>query len=130
MLEPAYVEQEGHREFARALRSFGEASGSSGRPEECCRGFEIVEVERTSWSVGRCLDFDRGFLPVCSCLGARWRGVDRALREGKSLPSVELYKLGGKYFVLDGNHRATVARQRGVAAVGAMVTQFLAPCGC
>ena len=158
MLEPAYAEQEVHAGFARARRKeffgrlarrlaaglrgagsdgdvagrlgcFAEASGS-GMPEECCRGFEIVEVERISGSVGRCLDFDRGFLPVCSCLGDRWRGVDRALREGKPLPPVELYGLGGEYFVLDGNHRVSVARQRGVAAVDAMVTWFLQPCGC
>lgn len=159
MLDPAYAEQEVRRGFARARRKeffgrlarrmatgfrgigtdedvagrlgcFGEASEASGRPEGCCRRFEIVEVERISGSVGRCLDFDRGFLPVCSCMGDRWRGVDRALREGKSLPPVELYKLGGEYFVLDGNHRVSVARQRGVAAVDAMVTRFLAPCGC
>ena len=115
---------------AGRLACFGEASGLVGRLEECCRGFEIVDVERISGSVGRCLDFDRGFLPVCSCLGDRWRGVDRALQEAKSLPPVELYKLGGEYFVLDGNHRVSVARQRGVAAVDAMVTEFLAPCGC
>lgn len=67
---------------------------------------------------------------MCSCLGDRWRGVDRALRVGKSLPPVELYKLDEEYFVLDGNHRVLVARYRGVAAVDAMVTWFLAPCGC
>ena len=49
---------------------------------------------------------------------------------GKFLPPVELYKLGGEYFVLDGNHRVSVARYRGIAAVDAMVTEFLAPCGC
>jgi hypothetical protein len=87
-------------------------------------------VERISGSIGRCLDFDRGFLPVCSCLGDRWRGVDGALRGGRSLPPVELYKIGGEYFVLDGNHRVSVSRYLGVAAVDAIVTEFLAPCGC
>ena len=160
MLGPADAEQEVHGEFARARRKqffgrlagrvaarfrgagqdgddvagrlacFGEASEGVGVPEGCCRGFETVEVGRISGSVGRCLDFDRGFLPVCSCLGDRWRGVYRALREGKSLPPVLLYKLGGEYFVLDGNHRVSVARYRGIAAVDAMVTEFFAPCGC
>ena len=159
MLDPADAEQGVHGEFSRARRKeffgrltrrlvaglrgigpdgdvarrlacFGEASEPWGVPEGCCRFFEIVEVERISGSVGRCLDFDRGFLPVCSCLGDRWRGVDRALREGKFLPPVELYKLGGGYFVLVGNHRVSVARRRGIAAVDAMVTEFLAPCGC
>ncbi|QIN80342.1 hypothetical protein GBA65_19500 [Rubrobacter marinus] len=117
-------------DVAGRLACFGEASGSSGVLEECCRGFEIVEVARISGSVGRCADFDRGFLPACSCLGDRWRGVHLALRKGKSLPPVELYKLGGEFFVLDGNHRVSVARYRGIVAVDAMVTGFLAPCGC
>jgi len=52
------------------------------------------------------------------------------LREGKWLPPVELYKLGKDYFVADGNHRVSVARYLGVAAVDAVVTEFLAPCGC
>ena len=119
-----------HGDVVGRLACFREAREALGALKECCRGFEIVEVERISGSVGRCLDFDRGFLPVCSCLGDRWRGVARALRQGKSLPPVELYKLGGEYFVLDGNHRVSVVRHRGVLAVDAMVTEFLAPCGC
>ena len=159
MLDPANVEQEVYREFARARRKeffgrlarrlaaglrcdrtggdvagrldcFGEVREGRAVPRKCCRSFETVEVEKISGSVGRCLDFDRSFLPVCSCLGDRWRGVDRALRRGNSLQPVELYELDGEYFVLDGNHRVSVARYRGVAAVDAMVTWFLAPCAC
>ena len=117
-------------DLAGRLACFEEAREALGVAEECCRGFEIVEVKRISGSVGRCLDFDRSFLPVCSCLGDRWRDVDRALRGGRSLPPVELYKIGGMYFVLDGNHRVSVSRYLGVAAVDAIVTEFLAPCGC
>ena len=112
------------------LSCFGEASKVPCAPRRCCRTFEIVETAKVSGSVGRCLDFDRGFLPVCSCLGERWRGVDRAFLEGRSLPPVELYKVGGKYFVFDGNHRVSVARYRGVRAVDAFVTEFVAGCGC
>lgn len=57
----------GASEGAGRLACFGEVSESSGALEECCRFFEAVEVERISGSVGRCMDFDRGFLPVCSC---------------------------------------------------------------
>jgi len=38
---------------------------------------------------------------------------------------VSLYKLDGVYFVLDGNHRVSVARYHGVSAVEAEVTEFL-----
>lgn len=117
-------------DVAGRLDCFGEASEASGVSGRCCRTLETVEVEKISGSVGRCLDFDNDFLPVCSCLGDRWRSVDRAFQERGFLPPVELYKLGGEYFVLDGNHRVSVARYRGAAAVDAMVTQFLSPCGC
>lgn len=113
------------------LACFGEVRDGLGEVSRAVRrGSETVEVEKISGSVGRCLDFDRNFLPVCSCMRERWEGVDRALRKGKWLAPVELYKLGGDYFVADGNHRVSVSRCLGVAAVDAVVTEFLAPCGC
>lgn len=115
---------------AERLACFGEARGKLGRAERLRRGLQTVELGRISGSVGRCLNFDGGFLPACSCTRDRWERVDRASREGKFLPPVELYKLGEEYFVADGNHRVSVARYRGGAAVDAVVTEFLAPCGC
>ena len=86
--------------------------------------FDTVEVGAIVGSVGRCGSFDAGFLPVCSCSRERWKRVYGAFLEGKVLPPVELYKLGGVYFVVDGNHRVSVARYRGAAAVDAFVTEF------
>lgn len=76
-------------------------------------------------SVGRCGSFDVGFLPVCSCSAERWKRVYRAFLGGNALPPVELYNLGGAYFVVDGNHRVSVTRYRGAAAVYALVTEFV-----
>ncbi len=59
----------------------------------------------------------------------RWKRVDRAVRDGKSLPPVELYKLGEEYFVVDGNHRVSVARHRGMPAIEALVTEISMPRG-
>jgi hypothetical protein len=33
--------------------------------------------------------------------------------EGESISPIEVYKVGGAYFVLDGNHRVSIARQEG-----------------
>ena len=115
---------------AERLACFGEAREASGEAVRVRRGLRTVELAKVSGSVGRCLDFDGRFMPTCSCTRDRWERVDRALREGKFLPPVELYKLGDEYFVLDGNHRVSVARYRGGVAVDAVVTEFLAPCGC
>lgn len=51
--------------------------------------------------------------------------MDRALREGKQLPPVKLYKLGEQYFVEDGNHRVSVSRYRGFQMIEAEVTELL-----
>jgi len=107
------------------LDCFGEARGALGEALRVRRGLRTVELTKTSGSVGRCLNFDGAFLPACACTRDRWEGVDRALREGKWLPPVELYKLGETYFVADGNHRVSVARYRGFVAVDAVVTELL-----
>jgi hypothetical protein len=103
------------------------AEGRSGKKIAGRRslGIRTVELARVEGSVGRCRDFDRAFMPVCSCRGERWRRIDRALREGKQLPPVRLYKLGGRYFVEDGNHRVSVSRYRGLPMIEAEVTELL-----
>ena len=88
-------------------------------------GVQTVELEKIVGSVGRCRDFDRLYMPVCWCLGERWKRVDRALREGKQLAPVKLYKLDERYFVEDGNHRVSVSRYRGIPMIEAEVTELL-----
>ena len=107
---------------ANRLACFEEAQRAAGSFR---RGFETVGLEKVVGSVGRCRDFDLGFLPVCSCLGERWTRVARAFREGRALPPVALYKVGEEYFVMDGNHRVSVAHYRGAVAVDAVVTEFI-----
>ena len=41
------------------------------------------------------------------------------------LPPVELYKIGEVYFVKDGNHRVSVARERGQVYIDAYVIQII-----
>ena len=43
---------------------------------------------------------------------------------GLELPAVRLYKIKDSYFVLDGNHRVSVARYQGVETIEADVTEF------
>jgi hypothetical protein len=106
-----------------SLRCFEQEMVSHGS-ERKARVHEAIELGKIVGSVGRCGAFDAGFLPVCSCSAERWKRVYGAFLEGKTLPPVELYKLGGAYFVVDGNHRVSVARYRGAAAVDAVVTEF------
>jgi hypothetical protein len=78
-------------------------------------------------SVGRYRDFDTAFLPRQNQTKGRWLSIDRAHYEGLDLPPVELYALGSTYFVKDGNHRVSVARERGQLFVDAVVIELHAP---
>jgi len=91
------------------------------------RGVRVVDTDRIVGSVGRSRDFDRCFLPLRASTGERWKRVDVAFHRGEDLPPVTLYKLDGAYFVLDGNHRVSVARYHGLRTVEAEVTEFLPP---
>src|ERR687894_729716 len=88
------------------------------------RGTRTVLVSQIGGSVGRCSEFDGGFMPAKASVEERWKRVDRAFHRGEELPPVSLYKVGSFYFVLDGHHRVSVASYHGVEWVDAEVTEF------
>lgn len=90
-------------------------------------GSHEVPIDRIVGSVGRYRDFDRVFLPRQRGTKERWTSIDRAQIEDVSLPPVELYRLGDVYFVKDGNHRVSVARERGQEFVDARVIVISTP---
>ena len=75
-------------------------------------------------SVGRYQDFTRSFLPKRDSDRNRWASVRRAMLEQKRLPPIDVYKLGDVYFVQDGNHRVSVARQMQAEDIDAYVTEI------
>jgi hypothetical protein len=87
-------------------------------------GTKIIEVEKIVGTVGRRRDFDRCFLPTRASAEERWKRIDRAFHRAEDLPPVSLYKIDDSYFVLDGNHRVSVARYHGVQTIEAVVTEF------
>ena len=106
------------------LLSFEEAKGALARWTQVYRGMRTVDVEKIRGSVGRYRDFDGAFLPIKVSMGDRWSRIDRAYHRGDELPAVSLYKIGNAYFVRDGNHRVSVARYHGVAAIDAEVVEI------
>ena len=76
------------------------------------RGVQTVPIDKISGSLNRYRDFDRAFLPKQDQLADRWQRVNRAWYEDVSLPPVVLYKVGDVYFVVDGHHRVSVAREQ------------------
>ena len=90
-------------------------------------GVREVPLDQIVGSVGRYRDFDRAFLPRQVKTRDRWESVDLAQLEGTELPPVEVYKIGDTYFVKDGNHRVSVARERGQKFIDAHVVEIDAP---
>jgi hypothetical protein len=90
-------------------------------------GLRAVPIDSIVGSVSRYRDFDRAFLPRQARTRSRWLSIDRAYYEDSSLPPIELYKLGETYFVKDGNHRVSVAREQGQAFIDAHVIEVQAP---
>jgi len=87
------------------------------------RGVHSVELARIVGSVNRYVDFDRAFLPLHNRIANRWQQIDQAFYEDVSLPPVVLYKVGEVYFVVDGHHRVSVARQQGQEYIDAEVRE-------
>jgi hypothetical protein len=90
-------------------------------------GLRQVPIAQIVGSVGRYRDFDRAFLPRRNTTRGRWLSIDRAYYEDLALPPIEVYQLGETYFVKDGNHRVSVAREQGQLFIDARVIELHAP---
>ncbi len=86
-----------------------------------------VPLDHIVGSVGRYQDFTRDFRPRASVDEGRWARVKTAISDGSQIPPVDLYRIGEGYFVLDGNHRISIARQVGATHIQAYVTEFHSP---
>ena len=82
-----------------------------------------VPLDAIVGSVGRHRDYDRAFSPLRDSDLERWTRVKQAVTGLGGVPPIEVYKLGDAYFVRDGNHRVSVARQLGSKSIDAYVTE-------
>jgi nucleotide-binding universal stress UspA family protein len=82
-----------------------------------------VPLDSIVGSVGRYEDFTRDFLPRRDSDRERWAKVERLAHDSAGLPPVDLFQIGDVYFVNDGNHRVSVARQMGHSHIEAYVTK-------
>ncbi len=74
-------------------------------------------------SVGRYSDFNRDFMPLKDSNAQRWARVMKKAQSMEGLPPIDVYKIGDSYFILDGNHRVSVAKQLGAEYIEAYVTE-------
>lgn len=88
------------------------------------RGLQDIPLNAIVGSVGRYTEFTRTFLPRHANDQNRWAGVKTAVEGDLGLPPIEVYKVGEVYFVVDGNHRVSIARQEGFEFIQAHVIEF------
>ncbi len=116
-----------HAPPAPVVRSFADDAARAGPLAPRALGTRTVELSRIVGSVGRPSELGPDFRPLrrWGRDDTRFQRVLQAMQEGRSLPPVELYKLGYGYYVLDGHHRVAAARQLGQHWIDANVTEFL-----
>jgi len=85
-------------------------------------GLKDIPLDAIVGSVSRPSDFTRKFFPREGVDPHRWqqvkKGMDQVIRP------IRVYQIDQTYFVLDGNHRVSVARQRGMTHIPAYVTKI------
>ncbi len=105
------------------LLRFDDVRRMLGGVSQLPRGLHEIPLDAIVGSVGRYEDFNRQFLPRQASQGSRWARVRMAV-EGQGLPPIEVYKIGEIYFVMDGHHRVSVAREVGAKTIEAFVTEI------
>ncbi len=88
------------------------------------RGVQDIPLDAILGSVNRYQDFTRGFLPRRAIGRDRWAKVAIFASE-KGLPPIEVYRIGAIYFVKDGNHRVSAAKQLGWKNIQAYVEEVV-----
>ena len=108
---------------SNTLIPFEDLKRMSGFVSQRYRGLQPVALDKIIGSLERFEDFDRTFQPTQEHSARKWLSVDSAYIEGVSLPAISLYKVGDAYFVVDGHHRVSGARQKGQTYIDAEVIE-------
>jgi len=111
------------------LLSFDEVVEKLRLKQAIYRGLQDIPVKNISGSTGRYEDFTRRFLPRSGAHRdkERWRNIYTLAVSGKGFPPIDVYKVDQVYFVKDGNHRVSVARELGWGTIQAHVTELPSP---
>jgi len=95
-----------------------ERAGASGRAAGT-----LVPIDQIVGTVEPTTCFDRQFRPTTEAPRTRFEWIDREVRSGRGMDPVDLYRCGGRYYVLDGRHRIAVARALGERSIPATITE-------
>ncbi len=114
-----------HGDRDSEAKSFRDNQACEGAFDHIDRGICDVPLDQIVGSVGRYHDFDSQFKLKGHVPPDRLISVKRAMRQGRRLPPVKLYKIKDEYFVLDGNHRIAAAKEFGRFDIRAKIVEFI-----
>ena len=100
----------GHSNRLKSIEPMLKAAGLEGRHDG---GVQEIPLDRIVGSVApdaKTSDFDPAFLPINRRMRERWTLIYLAMVEGDELPPIDVYRVDGNYYVIDGHHRVSVAR--------------------
>lgn len=89
------------------------------------RGVATIPLDKISGSVGRYTDFDQQFRLQGAGNEDRLQSLTQALQEGRPVPPVSLYQIKDKYYIVDGHHRVTAARNLKQSHIQANILELL-----
>jgi hypothetical protein len=88
-------------------------------------GVRAIPLDALVGTEGRASSFTRDFRPLHAFSRDRLRSLEAAFADG-GFPPIVAVKLGETYFVIDGHHRAALARRSGAESIDADVTELIA----
>lgn len=94
-------------------KCFGEGLNYNGPFKYIDQGVNTVQLNQVVGSVWKCSAFNIEFMPRSHVPPDRLNNTKQAIRNGKSLPPVNLYKVDNEFYAMDGNHRVAAAKGLG-----------------
>jgi hypothetical protein len=88
-------------------------------------GLQTLRLDTIVGSVDSTRDFDRRFRPTSDRVRERWERLALAQRRGEPIPPIDVYRIGDMHFVIDGNHRVSIAMATGAKTIEGYVTEVL-----
>ena len=107
----------------KRLLPFGPIHGRLHYPSGVYRGVREIPVRQIVGSLAKASEFDRDFRPLHKNQRERWANVF-ALHAQRGWEPILVHQMGGLFFVEDGHHRTSVARDLGLDTIEAAVIAY------
>jgi len=92
-------------------------------PSGVHQGIREIPVRRIQGSLAQAPEFDRDFRPLHKNQRERWTNA-WVLHVQKGWEPIIVHQIDGLYFIEDGHHRTSVARELGLDTIEASVTAY------